>query len=236
MSDLGNKSIMAQNIQRLMERAGKSRMQVCDDLGIKYTTFTDWVNAKTYPRIDKIEMMANYFGVSKSDLVESHDLPKDEERQKQLEQIADEIREKTRFLKNVVDSTYDFYSSLGSLAGLSAPIPQDIIFRPQQAETIGETIRSLVENFLSTATSEEKADFWLRYSEIGHELHERLEHPAEVPYPSPEEIEMYSSFVGDLAAVYASPTAAEGQKEAPASQEEGVSRAADAPEAPPESK
>ena len=36
-------------------------------------TFSDWVNAKTYPRIDKIELMANYFGISKADLVEDHD-------------------------------------------------------------------------------------------------------------------------------------------------------------------
>lgn len=70
MSDLGNRAIMAENIQRLMERMGKTRTQVCEDLGIKYTTFTDWVNGKTYPRIDKIELLAKYFGVSKSELVE----------------------------------------------------------------------------------------------------------------------------------------------------------------------
>ena len=73
MSDLGNKAVIAQNIRRLMEIAGKSRGQICDDLGIKYTTFTDWVNGNRYPRIDKIEMLANYFGVSKAELVESPD-------------------------------------------------------------------------------------------------------------------------------------------------------------------
>jgi transcriptional regulator with XRE-family HTH domain len=46
------------------------RNKLCSDLGIKYTTLCDWLNAKTYPRIDKIEMMANYFGVQKADLVE----------------------------------------------------------------------------------------------------------------------------------------------------------------------
>ena len=70
MSDLGNKAIMAKNIQRLMDQAGKTRLQVCEDLGFKYTTFTDWVNGNRYPRIDKIELMARYFGVSKADLVE----------------------------------------------------------------------------------------------------------------------------------------------------------------------
>lgn len=70
MSGLGNKEVMAKNIKRLMELKGKDRNEVCKDLGFKYTTFTDWINANTYPRIDKIEIMANYFGVSKADLVE----------------------------------------------------------------------------------------------------------------------------------------------------------------------
>lgn len=70
MSELGNKEVMAKNIKRLMTIHNKDRNDVCKDLGFKYTTFTDWINAKTYPRIDKIEMMANYFGVSKADLVE----------------------------------------------------------------------------------------------------------------------------------------------------------------------
>lgn len=43
---------------------------MCDALGVKYTTFTDWVKGNSYPRIDKIELMANYFGISKADLVE----------------------------------------------------------------------------------------------------------------------------------------------------------------------
>ena len=72
MSGLGNKEIMSQNIQRLMAKYGKDRNDICRDLGFKYTTFTDWVNGNTYPRIDKIELMANYFNVSKSELVESY--------------------------------------------------------------------------------------------------------------------------------------------------------------------
>lgn len=72
MSELGNKEIMAKNIRRYMELKGKDRNKICKDLGFKYTTFTDWINGNTYPRIDKIELMANYFGISKSDLVEEH--------------------------------------------------------------------------------------------------------------------------------------------------------------------
>ena len=69
---LGNKEIMAKNIQYFMDQHEKTRNDVCNDLGFKYSTFSDWINGKKYPRIDKIEMMANYFHISKSDLVEDH--------------------------------------------------------------------------------------------------------------------------------------------------------------------
>lgn len=72
MSDLGNKKIMAQNIQHYMNKYDKTRQDMCEALGVKYTTFTDWVKGNSYPRIDKIELMANYFGISKADLVEEH--------------------------------------------------------------------------------------------------------------------------------------------------------------------
>lgn len=67
---LGNKETMAKNIKRLMALNQVNATDVCTALGFKAPTFSDWVNAKTYPRIDKIEAMSNYFGVSKADLVE----------------------------------------------------------------------------------------------------------------------------------------------------------------------
>ena len=72
MSNLGNKEIMAKNIQYYMDKYAKTRQDMCQGLGVKQTTFTDWVKGNSYPRIDKIELMANYFGISKADLVEDH--------------------------------------------------------------------------------------------------------------------------------------------------------------------
>lgn len=65
-----NKQIMARNIKRYMEQKGVTNQQVCDALNFKYTTFMDWIKAVTYPRIGKVEAMANYFGCEKSDLIE----------------------------------------------------------------------------------------------------------------------------------------------------------------------
>ena len=46
------------------------RNKLCSDLGLKYTTVRDWLKGITYPRIGKIELLADYFGVNKSDLIE----------------------------------------------------------------------------------------------------------------------------------------------------------------------
>lgn len=71
-NNLGNKKTMANNLKYFMNKNGISRNQLSTSLNIAYTTLADWLNAKTYPRIDKIEMLANYFGIEKSDLVEEH--------------------------------------------------------------------------------------------------------------------------------------------------------------------
>lgn len=70
MSDLGNRGVFAKNLQYYMDLNGKTRNDVCNELGFKYTTLTGWLKAEKYPRIDKIEMLANYFHVQKSDLIE----------------------------------------------------------------------------------------------------------------------------------------------------------------------
>ena len=59
-----------------------------------HTTFTDWVNGKTYPRIDKIEMLANYFGIKKSDLIE--------DKSAQREATEEERREIEAFKKYLI--------------------------------------------------------------------------------------------------------------------------------------
>lgn len=67
---LGNKEVMSKNLKFYMDKKGVDRNQLCADLDLKYMTVSDWINAKTYPRIDKIELLANYFGINKSDLIE----------------------------------------------------------------------------------------------------------------------------------------------------------------------
>jgi transcriptional regulator with XRE-family HTH domain len=65
-----HKEVFAKNLKKYMDINGKSRREVCQALGYSYFTFSDWVNGKKMPRMDKVEQLANYFGILKSDLIE----------------------------------------------------------------------------------------------------------------------------------------------------------------------
>lgn len=82
MSDLGNKEIFSKNLKYYMNLNNKDRNDICKDLNLPYTTFAEWYNGNIYPRIDKIEMLANYFNIKKSDLIES----------KNSEQISNQLK------------------------------------------------------------------------------------------------------------------------------------------------
>jgi transcriptional regulator with XRE-family HTH domain len=70
MSNLGNKEVMAKNLQYFMQKSGKTQKEIAEVIGVSTSTFNDWAKAKKYPRIDKIEALANYFKILKSDLIE----------------------------------------------------------------------------------------------------------------------------------------------------------------------
>ena len=77
MSSMGNKEVFAMNLAKYLHRSGKSQREMADIVGVSSSTFNEWLKAKKYPRIDKIEFMANYFGIPKSDLIEESDNKKD---------------------------------------------------------------------------------------------------------------------------------------------------------------
>ncbi len=68
-----NNIIFANNLTYYMNQKGVDRLQLCEALGLKYSTVSEWLSAKKYPRMDKIELLAKYFDVKKSDLIESAD-------------------------------------------------------------------------------------------------------------------------------------------------------------------
>lgn len=70
MNNIGNKPVMAANIKYYMKEKGINAKDLSKALNVPYTTVLSWTKAEYYPRIDKIEMMSDYFGILKSDLIE----------------------------------------------------------------------------------------------------------------------------------------------------------------------
>lgn len=76
-----NKDVLSRNLKKYIAKSGKDRSEVCKELGLSYSTLTDWINGKKYPRINNIEKLAIYFNVSKSELIEDfEDIKKDNDR------------------------------------------------------------------------------------------------------------------------------------------------------------
>ena len=67
---MDNKDIFSRNLKYQMDIKGKTRQDISDALGISYFTVTSWVNGTKYPRMNKVEQLAKYFGILISDLVE----------------------------------------------------------------------------------------------------------------------------------------------------------------------
>ena len=119
MSNIGNKETMAKNLQYYMNKTGKSQKDLAEIVGVSTSTFNDWIKAKTYPRIDKIEILANHFKILKSDLIEEKNEEHREMQKKNdiLTDIVLRMRQDEVFL-NAVQSLYKMDSE--KLSGLLA--------------------------------------------------------------------------------------------------------------------
>ena len=67
-----SKEIFSKNIQYLLKKNNLSREEVARVLGVKYTTFCDWVKGRTYPKMDYITKLANYLMVTTNALVDEN--------------------------------------------------------------------------------------------------------------------------------------------------------------------
>jgi repressor LexA len=104
MSNLGNKRVFANNLLKYVERSGKTQREIAESINVSPSTFNTWINGTKYPRIDKIEMLANLFGILKSDLIE--DRSEMEKKNDTLADIVIRLRGDEEFL-SLVSTLYE---------------------------------------------------------------------------------------------------------------------------------
>lgn len=63
------REILADNLERLIEARGIDQKILAERIGVSTASISNWVTGIKYPRIDKIQLLADYFGVKHSDLV-----------------------------------------------------------------------------------------------------------------------------------------------------------------------
>jgi transcriptional regulator with XRE-family HTH domain len=107
MAQEWSKQIFAKNLRYYMGVSGKNQKELAEVAGVSAPTFNEWINAKKFPRIDKIQKLADYFGILKSDLIEEK---LTEEKEKDNDLMADVVvrmRMDTKF-RNLVFSLYHY--------------------------------------------------------------------------------------------------------------------------------
>ena len=77
MSNIGNKQVFSRNLLYYVHLSERDQKEIAKIVGVAPSTFNEWIKGKKYPRIDKIEILANYFGILKSDLIEETETKKD---------------------------------------------------------------------------------------------------------------------------------------------------------------
>ena len=109
-TDLGNQEIFSRNLKRYLESSGKTQKEVAAAIYVSTGTFCDWMKGRAYPRMDKVQALADYFGINKSDLVENENIKQDavsEEDQKVLDLFHRVPKEKREFVLSLIQATID---------------------------------------------------------------------------------------------------------------------------------
>ncbi len=83
MEDTSKKirTVFAANLEYQLRLHGKSAVDLVNDLDFPASTVSSWTNGQKFPRIDKVQKIADYLGILKSDLTEekSHEKSLDEQ-------------------------------------------------------------------------------------------------------------------------------------------------------------
>ncbi len=70
MSDETYKKIFSQNLNYYMSLNRKTQSDIINDLGYNKSAVSTWCNGTRLPRMDKVDALAKYFGINRSDLIE----------------------------------------------------------------------------------------------------------------------------------------------------------------------
>lgn len=70
MNDIEQKKIFSKNLNNLLLQRNKTQKEVADAISVSPQTFNTWCQGIALPRMGKVQRLADYFHVEKSDLID----------------------------------------------------------------------------------------------------------------------------------------------------------------------
>jgi transcriptional regulator with XRE-family HTH domain len=92
-SNLGNKIVFSENLKYYLSLTGQLQKDIAAVAKVSQGTITDWIQTRSYPRMDKIQLLAEHFGIEMSDLVEKRSVDNQYYLQKEAKMIAEGLAE-----------------------------------------------------------------------------------------------------------------------------------------------
>lgn len=71
MTDKEQREIFRKNLLNEINRSGKRQIEIAEAIGVSQQTFNTWCRGIALPRIGKIELLASFFGIPKSALLDA---------------------------------------------------------------------------------------------------------------------------------------------------------------------
>lgn len=74
MTDEEQKRIFSKNLKHYVAQSGKQQKEIADDLKVNQKTFNGWCTGLSMPKAGKVQTIADYFRIGKTDLLDDKSL------------------------------------------------------------------------------------------------------------------------------------------------------------------
>ena len=98
MSEEKQKQIFSRNLLRYVEKSEKTQKEIADAINVSPQTFNTWCQGIALPRMGKVQALADYFHINKSDLIDENASP---------DEYSPKVRSVARSLMSLTDDQLD---------------------------------------------------------------------------------------------------------------------------------
>ncbi|UVJ08994.1 helix-turn-helix domain-containing protein [Staphylococcus aureus] len=92
------RKILSENLEQLMKDKNITQLELSEAIGVSQSTISNWLKEVKYPRISKVQQLADYFNVPKSRITEDqnekfHTIAAHFDKEDLTEEELDEVRQ-----------------------------------------------------------------------------------------------------------------------------------------------